>query len=91
MQHGVKGLCYMTQTIEDINISSPAFLIALRGVAQLTWWLNLPHSPLQITSAPLSYDYSAESTLQKLGVLNLTPVSVVRGPHPQVLKLHPRV
>ena len=23
--------------------------------------------------------------------VNLTPVGVVRGPHPQVLKLHPRV
>ena len=35
------------QTIEDINIFSPAFWIELRGVAQLTWWLNLPQSPLQ--------------------------------------------
>ena len=34
------------QTIEDINIFSPAFLVELRGVAQITWWLKLPHSPL---------------------------------------------
>ena len=34
------------QTIEDINIFSPAFLVDLRGVAQMTWWLKLPHSPL---------------------------------------------
>ena len=27
----------------------------------------------------------------KIGVLNLTPVGVNRGPHPQVLTLHPRV
>ena len=27
----------------------------------------------------------------KTGVLNLTPVDVNRGPHPQVLTLHPRV
>ena len=35
------------QTIEDIIIFSSAFLVELRGVAQLTWWLNLPHSPLR--------------------------------------------
>ena len=46
MQHGEKkGLCYYDQTIEDIIFSS-VFLVELRGVAQLTWWLNLPHSPL---------------------------------------------
>ena len=27
----------------------------------------------------------------KTGVLNLTPVGINRGPHPQVLTLHPRV
>ena len=34
------------QTIEDIIVFASAFLAKLRGVAQLTWWLNLPHSPL---------------------------------------------
>ena len=33
------------QTIEDINIFSPGFLVELRGVTQITWWLKLPHSP----------------------------------------------
>ena len=49
MQHGVKGLCYMTKQIEDINIFSSAFLAELRGVAQLTWWLSFD-SPLYILS-----------------------------------------
>ena len=30
-------------------------------------------------------------TVYKPGVLNLTPVGVNRGPHTQVLTLHPRV
>ena len=32
-----------------------------------------------------------EAYTAKTGVLNLTPVGVNRGPHPQVLTLHPRV
>ena len=31
MQHGVKGLCYNDQTIEDINIFSSAFLVGVEG------------------------------------------------------------
>ena len=45
-----RSLLYYDQTIEDINIFSPAFLSELRGVAQLTWWLNLRHSPLLTTT-----------------------------------------
>ena len=47
VQQGVFFFWLCDQTIEDINFSS-AFLVELRGVAQLTWWLNLPHSPLCI-------------------------------------------
>ena len=36
VQHGVKVLCYYDQTIEDLNIFSPAFWLSRGG------WLNLP-------------------------------------------------
>ena len=39
-----KGSLLYDQTIEDINIFSPAFVVELRG------WLKLPHSPLHLWS-----------------------------------------
>ena len=39
----------------------------------------------------LRWGFGCGSCTAKTGVLNLTPVGVNRGPHSQVLKLHPRV
>ena len=53
------------QTIEDINIFSPAFLVELRGVAQITWWLKLPHSPLHVLYLYQLYQFGC-----RLGLYN---------------------
>ena len=55
------------------------------GKSFLSSYLNLK-SALKSVSVRKFLVYTA-----KTGVLNLTPVGINRGPHPQVLTLHPRV
>ena len=58
------------QTIEDMNIFSSAFLVELRGVAQLTWWLILPHSPQWMN---IWWKFGPHLTFCFLSILQINP------------------
>ena len=45
VQLGVKGLCYIWPNNRKHKHLFSCFFGWVKGVAQLTWWLNLPHSP----------------------------------------------
>ena len=59
----------------------------LSGISFMQWAQGILYN-IQ-TSGKLYRVYIGQGN--KTGVLNLTPVGVNRGPHPQVLTLHPRV